>query len=77
MAKEAEEAGQEFKKEEIAMNFHETDVRKWDENCMQGYVLLRLEVTNKLATRCHVQANIEFDGASTSGEQNIEIPVTP
>jgi hypothetical protein len=34
LALEAEKAGIEFKKEEIAMNFHETDVRKWDENSM-------------------------------------------
>lgn len=58
------------------MNFHETDVRKWDENSMEAYVLLRLEVTNKLTTRCQVQANIELDGTPT-GNENIEIPVTP
>jgi len=58
------------------MNYHETDVRKWDEHKMEGNVLLRLEVRNKLATRCQVQANIKIAGTKT-GDENIVLPVTP
>lgn len=58
LATEAEEAKQEFTKVEIPPNFSETDVRKWEEHHMEGAVMLRLEVTNKLATRCQVEANI-------------------
>lgn len=58
LAAEAEEAKQEFTKAEIPQNFKETDVRKWEEHHMEGAIMLRLEVTNKLNTRCQVEANI-------------------